>query len=472
MHSARAALAALSLLALAWSAPAADTVAGWRTDGTGRCPEAQPPLAWAVDKNVLWKTPLPAWSNASPVLTGDRLFMCAEPATLLCVSAKDGAILWQKPNSYADILPPAEAAKAVAAAQRGTELATRQKTLEKELRDLNKPKPKDAAKVAGNDKDQAAAAPDPAIQERIAALKKEIEGVKKESEGLGEYRLPVTHDTNGYASPTPVTDGKRVFVVFGNGVVAAYDLDGQRLWARLVEKPSHVWGHSASPVLSGDRLIVHIQKLYALDAASGKEVWTFATPIHWGSPLPARIGDTDVVVTTNGDVLRTADGVALIKGVCGLEFNTPILQDGVVYFIQNGGKALKLPASAAAPVAQPEILWTTTPEKDRYYSSPLWHDGLIYCITRGNVFSIIDAATGAVVHTRKLDLGGTAYPSITLVGKHILVSSDTGKTAVLEPGREAKEVGRNSFEPFRTTPVFAGKRFYVRTLKALYCIGE
>ncbi len=44
-------------------------------------------------------------------------------------------------------------------------------------------------------------------------------------------------------------------------------------------------------------------------------------------------------------------------------------------------------------------------------------------------------------------------------------------TVVLEPGREYEELARNTLEAFRGTPIFDGKRMYVRTMKAVYCIG-
>ena len=34
-------------------------VIGWRTDGSGAYPKAQPPLEWSPTKNVVWSTPMP-----------------------------------------------------------------------------------------------------------------------------------------------------------------------------------------------------------------------------------------------------------------------------------------------------------------------------------------------------------------------------------------------------------------------------
>jgi len=65
---------------------AAETSVGWRGNGTGVYPDAQPPVKWSAMENIIWKTPLPGKSNASPILVGDRIFICSEPSTLLCVS--------------------------------------------------------------------------------------------------------------------------------------------------------------------------------------------------------------------------------------------------------------------------------------------------------------------------------------------------------------------------------------------------
>ena len=119
------------------------------------------------------------------------------------------------------------------------------------------------------------------------------------------------------------------------------------------------------------------------------------------------------------------------------------------------------------------MLWQTEQEKDRYYASPLVHNGLIYAITQKSVFSVIDGKDGSVIRQKKLELGdGTVYPSITLAGEYLFVSNDNGQTLVLKPGAEYKEIAINKIEGFRSSPVFVGNRLYVRGLQHLYCIGQ
>ena len=58
-----------------------------------------------------------------------------------------------------------------------------------------------------------------------------------------------------------------VAAVFGNGVVAVYDLEGKRAWARFVESTQVGFGHAASPLLLDGKVIVHLRDLVALDEA-------------------------------------------------------------------------------------------------------------------------------------------------------------------------------------------------------------
>ncbi len=293
------AVVALFLMITAHAVAAADIV-GWRSDGDGRYPDADPPIQWSPVQNVAWKTAMPSWSNASPVLLADAalIFVCSEPDRVLAVNRNSGQIVWQQ--SVAD--------------------------------------------VAQGDR------------------------VK-------------THDANGYTSTTPVSDGQRVFTLFGSGVVAAHAIKGERLWARVVERPQHGWGHSASPALGGGRLIVHITDLIGLDPATGAEIWRAKSEEKFGSPVVTRVGDTDIVITPVGDVFRAADGVQLASGIGKLEYATPVVQDGVVYFIEKKATAVQLP-KVLGETFDSKTLWVARVEGSRHYASSVIHDGLVYALSR------------------------------------------------------------------------------------------
>lgn len=448
-------LLAFSILISA-AAFAADP-SGWRADGTGKFPNADVPTSWSAKENVIWKTVLPNWSNASPVLGGNRIFICVEPTTLMCLSAKDGSILWQKNNSYADVLSEADAAKVKKADADIRSVRQDQSQLNKQKRKLGKDLKKDPDNVE--------------LKTRIKALTGETKELGAEAKRIGEWATPKAHKVAGFSSPTPVSDGKHVFALFGTGVVVCYNLEGKRVWAKIVERPHNQWGQSSSPLLIGDTLIVHVRNVYGLDTKTGEVTWKHPSEARWGSPIKARIGKTDYAVTANGEILNVDSGKDMSGKLVKLAFCSPMVEGNVLYLIQNGGKAFELPEKFDAN-NKPEELWKTSPKKDRYYASPVYHDGLIYAITRGRVLSVIDAKTGGVLYSERLPFKGTVYPSIIQLGDKICISSDDGSSIIIEPGRSYKELATNKLDAFRSSPLVVRNRLYVRTLKHLYCIGK
>lgn len=445
------------LIMLAGASLPAVNASGWRGDGKGYYPSARPPMEWSVKTNIVWNLRLPKASNASPLVLGDRLFICAEPATLICVALADGQIIWEKNNNYTDILPTEQAEKIKRDRAAAVEIKGILNPLAKEIKQLDEQIKKDPVNVDAK-----------ARLETIKKERQELDGRLKEYNAFAD---PATHDVNGYSSPTPTSDGTRIYVLFGTGVAACYEQNGKRVWARFIEKPTEEWGHSASPLLVGRKLICHVVKMTALDAATGEICWQTDVKPAWGSPVLARVGETDLAITPNGDVIRAEDGKLLVGKLSRLDYCAPVVDGRLVYFMQNGGKAIRLPVMDGEPFTT-EVVWTTTPKKDRYYASPVLHDGLLYAVTQQGDYSVVDTANGQVVLAQKLDLGGTFYPSITFAGGYLFVSGDNGKTVILQPGREYKEVARNTLEPFRSCPVFVGERFYVRTQKGLFCIGK
>ena len=184
---------------------------GWRTDGSGAYPKAQPPLEWSPTKNVVWKTPMPGYGVSHPVPLGHRIFICAEPCILLCLDRKDGKILWQKSCSYSDLEIDQETRDQLEVERGKTaELNKKQSAVQKEMDVLNRSLVKDKA-------------PKEEIDTKVKPFRMQIDELKKEKQKLTiavRYTQPGTHSYAGYSAPTPVTNGKEVLVAFGNGLWA------------------------------------------------------------------------------------------------------------------------------------------------------------------------------------------------------------------------------------------------------------
>jgi outer membrane protein assembly factor BamB len=434
---------------------------GWRTDGTGRYPQADPPTEWGVDRNVVWKVKMPNFSVATPVIVGDRIFVCSEPTTLICVNKIDGKVLWERPSTRAELpWTDDEKQKLKGEREQAAVWSKQQQQLEKQINVLNK--------AMADDKEKAKE-----IRKERDELRKQVDDLQAKRKSLAlltRATEPYRDGTAGYSQCTPVTNGKQVFVMYGNGLVACHDLDGTRRWLTLMEHSTAAYGHGSSPTLVGDKLLVHYADLVALDIKDGSECWRLKiSPLH-GTCIPTRVDGIDAVISPTGRLIRVADGKVLADklGSCG--DNAPILHDRVVYFVNGSTTAVRLPD---APGEKAEPVWKCGLKGgDYWFASPVYHDGLVYAINGNRNFSVVDAKSGMIVYADKLDIDGRVYPSICQAGKYIYVSSDSGTTIVLEPGRAYKEVARNTLETFRSSPVFEGRRMYVRTLKHLWCIGE
>jgi outer membrane protein assembly factor BamB len=458
----RLVLVVVVLALLAWSA-LAGTPIGWRTDGTGSYPNVQPPVEWSTTKNVVWCTPMPGYGVSHPVLLGQRVFICSEPATLLCLDREDGKIIWQKTSKYDELeIAPDVRERLKVELEETAELNKKQSAVRKEMDSLYKSLTKDKA-------------PKEDIEAKLKPFRTQINEFDKEKKKLTLavlYTQPSQNGTAGYSAPTPVTDGKEVFVVYGNGLVACYDLDGNRKWLKLIEHSNLAFAHSASPLLVKGKLLVHFTDLVALDPNTGNEVWRLQLPGGHGTPVAARIGDVDVVATPKGALVRVSDGKLLAKGLGSCGANSPIVHDGIVYYVNGGANAVRLPEAIVEPV-KPKVVWKGKVKGGGYwFSSPVLHDGLFYAASDQGDLTVLDAATGELVYQESLGMRGSTYPSISLAGNRLYVSSDNGTTVVVQPGREFKELARNKLQPFRSSLVFEGKRVFVRTEKHLYCIGE
>jgi outer membrane protein assembly factor BamB len=463
----------LQLLAIS-DVLAAD-VRAWRNDGNGLYPAAQAATDWSDTSRVKWETPLPARGNGCPILVGGKLFFTAEPATLACVDASNGKILWQKSNEYADLMggtTPGKSAEMEAAMAKSKEIDAKAAPLERELY-------REERRMRRNRDDEA-------LRTRVEELKKQIADLRKDAGPLADQmKKPSAHDTNGYSSYTPVSDGKHVWACFGTGVVVCYDLEGKRLWHKRTEGPDHDWGGASSPTLVDGKLIIRFKDHVALDPATGKELWrTPSTGVAFNCPANFKLDGKSYLFTARGELIRASDGKKLpsedLKGIAKpwCFFNTPSIIGNRIYTAhgsegeQGEAHAFEIPDSAEALEKNGvKELWQTPISKNRYYSSPLVHDGIVYLISREYQLQALDAATGSEIYSEKIKgFSGTAYPSLTLAGKAIFVGEENGGAAFIKPGRRFEEISRTKVDPYRSTPIFEGELTYLRTQEKLRAI--
>ncbi len=451
---------------------------GWRNDGTGRFPSATPPTEWSREKNVTWKVALPGPSYGAPIVVGENLFVVSDPGDLLCVRRSDGKILWQK--SLADVqsqggsrggrrgFGPGGFGRPGGTSQPGQIMpAGTQERLQ-----LTEEQKKQLAELQKE------------IDGKLGSIltdeqKKQLKDMQQGGgrggfggpggRGPGGFGGGMGGTTAGNSAATPVSDGKHVAAVFGNGVVAVYTPEGKRLWARFVEPSGIEKGNSASPLLFGDKLIVHLRDLVALDVTSGKEVWRVAVPSTHASLVAAQLGKEGIIVCPAGALVRARDGKVLVQGKFHASEGSPVVSGDILCVPdRNGLTAHKMTLSEDGQVTLTS-LWTAGGGGKRY-PSPLAHDGLLYNVNNGGILEVLDLKTGERVYRERLPLG-EVYGSVALAGKLIYVFDTRGKAVVFKPGQTFERVAVNQGEGTGSCPVFAGNQIYVRSQQALSCVS-
>ncbi|MFO7901049.1 MAG: PQQ-binding-like beta-propeller repeat protein, partial [Pirellulaceae bacterium] len=241
-----------------------------------------------------------------------------------------------------------------------------------------------------------------------------------------EPRLPETDyadgriDLHGYASATPVTDGRAVYVFFGKSGVFKYSLDGELLWRASVGTgiDSHNWGSGASPIVHDDLLIVNAssesESIRALDTKTGEEVWHAGEIVDsWSTPLvvSAADGSDELVVVERSKVLGLdpATGQQLWYYDKPSDYVCPsvIAHEDVVYLINSRFKALLMAVRVGGQgdIADSHVLWSK--RWTTRVSTPVYHEGHLYGIDfRGRAYCI-NAESGEQIYEERLSISGS-----------------------------------------------------------------
>ncbi len=308
-----------------------------------------------------------------------------------------------------------------------------------------------------------------------------------------------THKTSPYCGTTPASDGERVVVWHASAGLHCYDLDGRQLWSRDLGEFRHMWGYGTSPILYGDRVILHTgpgQRVFvtALELATGNTLWETDEPLEgvdrnaagkymgsWSSPLVTRVGEEDqilVVMPTrvnaydprSGKIVWSCAGVRHDRG--DLSYSSPVIA-GDLCVVTGGfrGPSLAIRLGGSGDVTATHRLWRTENSPQNIGSAVQW-DGFVYRVNAGpGTIDCLDPATGEIRWTERGS--GIYWASLVMAGGLMYATDRNATTIVFRPRPDRFElVARNSLNGgCQATSAFAGGRIYFRTDTHLYCVG-
>jgi outer membrane protein assembly factor BamB len=302
-----------------------------------------------------------------------------------------------------------------------------------------------------------------------------------------EGALTPVHDKHNLASSSPVTDGTLVYAWFGTGQIVALTRTGQIAWQRHLGRevsPYDIqWGHSSSPVLHEDLLILlcdHASASYllALDKRTGKERWkadrgkgraSYSTPLVVRSASGAEL---IVNSTERVDAYDLQTGKPLWHAGEANRFPvpSPVFHDGVIYASRGyrSGPYMAMRPGGRGDVSTTHTIWRV-PTGAPYVSSLLHYDGVIYMANDVGVLTATDAATGERLWQERVD--GVFSASPVAGAGHVYFVSENGDTIVVKAGRSPRVVHRNSLgERIIASPAISRGQLFFRTDRNLFSV--
>jgi outer membrane protein assembly factor BamB len=297
------------------------------------------------------------------------------------------------------------------------------------------------------------------------------------------------HSDNSFASGTPATDGKLVYVSFLDGedvVVAAYDFTGSQVWVQRPGTFSSPHGYSCSPALFEDKVIINGNSkgdsfVAAMDKTDGHVIWkvphnkpahSFSTPI-----FKTMAGKMQMIFCGNQEIAsyNPEDGSRywFVNGPSEDFCSSPVYNEKQDLVLVSSAwpqrHLLAVRPDGQGDVTDSKVAWRTT--KGAYYvPSPVCtSDYLFTTMTNGRVHCI-EVATGTILWEEDL---GKQYASPVLAGGLVYMPNDEGVITVIKPGPKFEPVAKNAIgERMNASPAISNGKLYLRGEQHIFCIGN
>jgi len=395
------------------------------------------PTQWSETENVVWRTRLPSWAAATPIIWGDTVF--------------------------------------VTSADEGYESLRHSGIVDRVLGGL---------RAAWYRSDRLL----------LLALDRKT--------GLERWRAVVgngneTQTKQNMASPSPVTDGRRVWVMTGRGTLTCLTFAGKQVWQRDIGKEHGEigvrYGYGSSPLLAEGRLYVQVLRtglsyVLALDGDTGEALWRVERPTDaveespdsYSTPTLANVrGKTQLIVSGGGYVTGhdLGTGREMWRGG-GLDpdkatdyrtiASTLVVRD-VALVPSRRRPFIAFRLDGEGPV--PQRLWSTDLGPD--VPTPTTDGERLYIVDDRGIALCLRVMDGTTVWERRRLEPGSYLASPLLADGKVYATNEDGETTVFKAGDRFEILSVNTLKDHTlASPAAAGENIFIRTANYLYCLGK
>jgi outer membrane protein assembly factor BamB len=423
------------------------------------------PVEFGDAKNVKWKVPIPGRGFSTPVIWEDRIFLTTAVPTGKTVKAETPA--------------PADAGQN----QQGTAgQSGGQPEGQPERR---------RGRRGGNPNSGAGASE----EHKFVVMCLDRKTGKVIWERVAKVAVPHEgyHRTYGsFASYSPVTDGKFLYVSFGSRGIYCYDLNGKLIWEKDLGVQMRMrlqFGEGSAPAIYNNLLIHNFDQesgsfAIALDKRNGKEVWRVNRDeiSSWSTPTVVDYkGKKQIIISASKKVraYNPEDG-KVIWECAGLGSNVipqPIQHNDTV-LVMSGHRDPKLMAIRLGRegdlTGTDAVLWSHT-RGTSYTPSPVLHDNKFYALTDNGTLNCYNATTGEPYYQQqRLPQADSFKASPVGAGDKLYLASESGVVTVVKMGEKFEVVATNTFEDqmFVSSPIVADGELFLRSKTHLFCVGQ
>ena len=304
------------------------------------------------------------------------------------------------------------------------------------------------------------------------------------------------------SSPSPVTDGRSVWVMTGTGILTAFDFEGNQLWQRDLQKDygkfGILHGYSSSPLFHDGILYVQVlhgfhtddpSYVLAIDGTSGKNLWRVERPTDAPKEAPDAY-TTPALLQGNGKAVIVISGADYVTGhepetgaeiwrVGGLNPTRNPMQRivaspvvvGQRIFVPSRVRPLLALSAAAGVEVEPQVVWSMDRGPD--VPTPVADDNYLYLLNDKGILWCLEGTTGDVVWGPERIESAVYSASPLLADGKLYATSEQGLTTVIKAGPEFEILQQSSVDEFTLASLAAvDGQIFLRTSEHLYCIDD
>jgi outer membrane protein assembly factor BamB len=306
------------------------------------------------------------------------------------------------------------------------------------------------------------------------------------------------------ASASPITDGKNVWIMTGNGKFACFTMAGKEVWKRDIQADYGKFGlnhgYASTPLLHEGRLYVEVlhgmltddpSYVFAVDKNTGKTIWKVERPTdaprespdNYATPQLASVGGKLQLIISGADYVTGHDldsgkelwrlgGFNPTNNPANRTIASSLVIGGNVFTTSTRGRPfIGFRAGGSGNITGKSELWTNNLGAD--VPTPTTDGKYIYVLVDNGIMNCLEALTGTVAYQGQRITLGTYSSSPLLADGKIYCTNEEGTTTVVKAGPAFEVLGVSKLDSHTlASPVAVDNQIFIRTADYLYCLQK